>query len=131
MKKTFLKILYWFVSKIKTLVLDMQLQEVKILHGKYEDRLKKKDNIYTTIKSFYGDDDVFWKWANSLVSSDEFKYLLFCLRENAIRDLVHCADNSKLLEKNGRIQMLEIMDAYLRKGIQEYEAQVQRTKENS
>lgn len=109
----------------------MQIAEVQRLGLKYDEKMKKNERIYTTIRSFYGNDDAFWGWAKTLVSSDEFKYLLFSIRENAIRELVQCVDNGKLPELNGRIQMVQIIDAYLRKGIEDYEAQVQRTEANS
>lgn len=131
MKKWFTNILYWIVKKIKTPVLDLQIYEVKILAAKYAERLAKNDPIYTTVRSFYNNEDAFWGWAKALVSSDEFKFLLFSVRENAIRELVQCSDNARLPELNGRIQMVQIFDAYLRKGIDEHEAEIQRIKANS
>jgi hypothetical protein len=109
----------------------MQIREVEMLAAKFAVRLEKNETTYTTIRSFYRDDDAFWGWAKALVSSDEFKYLIFSVRENAIRELVQCTDNSKLMELTGRIQMVQIFAAYLRTGIEQYEAEIQRTKANS
>lgn len=96
-----------------------------------EEDLRAAPKTYTTIKSFYGHDADFWRWAKEVMVSDEYRYLIFSLRENIIREMVALSDPSKLIECNGRLNMLQILDRYINVGLKEYEDKLQRASQDA
>jgi hypothetical protein len=130
MKNLINRVLKWFASKVKSAELDAHIAEVKKMQAEYEELLKKNPPVYTTIKTFKGNDNEFWNWCKILSSCDEYRFLLFSIRENCIREIVSCGDAVRLPELNGRLQMIQIIDTYIEKGVAEYEDKLQRDKAN-
>jgi hypothetical protein len=104
----------------KDKITEEKLAAMLRLEELYEERLKYP--VCTTIRVFKGKDDdhAFWQWAKSLIASDEYKFLIFSLRENTIREMVGVSDAAKIIELNARLNMLAIIDKYLETGIEEH-----------
>jgi hypothetical protein len=99
--------------------LEESLAKVKRLAEDSQNQAK----TYTTITTFYGRDEEFWTWAKQIHASSQYRYMIFQLRENIIRLMSGEYDSAKLVELNGRLNMLDIIDNYLAKGVSEYELQ--------
>jgi hypothetical protein len=125
----FKKFFAWISSNSKTRELDIHLAEVRKMQLEYEDLLKKNPAIYTTIKTFRGLDDQFWGWLKTLEASDEYRFLIFTLRENAIGEIVANKGDSNIHELIGRLQMVRIIDNYIQQGLRQYEDKLRRDKE--
>lgn len=132
-KKILLLIPFFSRMKEKSLVraLEETVSIAKRLEAELSGKLANADRIYTTIKTFYNQDAAFWPWAKELIVTDQYKYLLFSLRENTIREMVGCTDTQKLIEYNGRLNMIQIFDRYLSTGIKEYEEKLLRDQQNT
>jgi hypothetical protein len=129
--KWILSLLYSIVKGIKIAETDKALSEARALSKEYRNAIDKADTVYTTIRSFRDDPSSYWQWAKSLRDSDQFKFMIFQLRENVIREMVGCYDKDKLLVHVGRMEMLNVLTTYLSAGVNEYETSVSRTKEDS
>jgi hypothetical protein len=103
--------------------LKTEVSKVKALELALQNKINKAEQIHTTIRTFYGEngDKEFWPWAKRLVASDEYKYLLFFLRENTIREYTQTSAPATMIEINGKLKMLAELDIYLNRGIEEYE----------
>lgn len=105
------------------------LQSATELGAELERRLAAP--IYTTIRGFAGPDgqQKFWPWVKSVISEDEYRYMIFVIRENVIRDLTGATDPSVIARLSARIEMLWIIDQFLHQGVSAYESQIQRDQE--
>jgi len=125
--------LRWLFVRDNDLITDLKSKIVGVskLQREYSALIDETPKIYTTIKSFISADEKYYGWVKQLIQSDEYRYTIFDLRENTIREMTACNDASKLLEFNGRLNMLKILDAYLEKGLSEYENKVRGVAEGS
>lgn len=123
------RLLYWLVKWIKTAEADRVLADARRLADDYQKAIDKADHVYTTIRSFRDEPAAYWQWAKAVLDSDQFRFLVFQLRENIIREMSGCYDKDKLIAQLGRMEMLHIISNYLRSGIDEYENSIRRTKE--
>lgn len=95
---------------------------------------RSKSPVYTTIKSFFRtkeDEFGYYRWLRSTISSDEWKFMLFQLREATIAEMVGVVDSVQLLTLNARLSMLAIIDRFLNTETENYETQFRRTQEDS
>jgi hypothetical protein len=115
----------WLRSGRLAKILENQIADVKNIKRDYESRLAKLDVIYTTVRSFNGEsgDKIFWPWARSVLLSEEYRYLIFIMRENVIRELTQTSDIIRIHELNGQLKMLQIMDTFLTRGLAQYDAE--------
>jgi hypothetical protein len=134
----FFKKWFWFfkhASKYHALcgVLEKHIDKAKVIEQSLNEKLTSNIPIFTTVRSFNSEngDKAFWPWVRALLTSDEYKYLLFCLRENTIRDLTMATNIDLIHEINGRLKMLQMLDMYLTQGLTQYDneqkAKIQRT----
>lgn len=77
--------------------------------------------VYSTVQTFRGRDSEYYSWIRSFINAPEYGFMMFELRENVVREMVQCRDNRELPKYQGMITMLQIMDAYLEKGLTQYE----------
>jgi hypothetical protein len=100
-----------------------KLEETKMLAAQYEKKIADADKIYTTIRTFHSEDGdkAFWPWVRSIYVSDEYRYLVFLLRENTIREYTQTTDIVTIHEINGKLKMLSEMDALITQGLRAYE----------
>lgn len=119
-----------FESKMKK-----ELEEkLKAADSLIDDLLEKgKRPVFTTIISLFGSDNDrnrFYKWMRNTISCDEWKFLVYQLRENTITEMCGVSDSLKLVELNARLSMLEIICRHMKTEVENYENQVQRNKED-
>jgi hypothetical protein len=105
-------------------VLENTIKSVDELRKEADEKLKRAEVIYTTVRSFASEngEKLFWPWVRAVLVSDEYKYLIFFLRENTIRELVQTSDVNMIHEINGRLKMLQILDTFLAQGLTQYDA---------
>lgn len=103
---------------------------------KLTEELQNKLNtpILSTIKSLRrtdSDRNRYFRWLRDLLYSDEWRFLVFELRENTISEMCGVLDFNKLVELNARLSMLNIICNYIKTEVDNYEDQVQRTTEET
>jgi hypothetical protein len=105
-------------------MLETELERTKALAETYEAKIEKADHVYTTIKSFSHEDGdkIFWPWVRQLISSDEYRYLIFLMRENTIREYTITENPIVISEINGKIKMLGEICIFLTQGLKAYDA---------
>ena len=110
--------------------LDERIKLTDKLYATLQDRLASP--IYTTIKTFKTTQELngFWIWVKSLLQTDEYRFMIFSLRENVILEMVGVTDSVKIHELNARLNMLAIIDRFLQTGVEEHESEILRAKEN-
>jgi hypothetical protein len=113
-----------FNRKINALeiMLRAKIDEVEKMRVEFEN---KAPVVYTTIRSYNSEngDKVFWPWVRSVLVSDEYRYLIFTLRENVIRELTQTSDITSIHEANGQLKMLQMLDTFLTRGLKQYDAE--------
>jgi len=107
-----------------------KIDEVSALYDKYQRLLAVAPVVYTVVRSYNSEngDKVFWPWVKNVLLSEEYKYLIFSMRENVIRELAQTSDPDKMREINGQLKMLQILDAYLTRGLTQYESEQAKNK---
>ena len=108
------------------LVLVSQITKVKKLAADYEKKIAASDVVYTTVAQTFNSENgekVFWPWVRSVLISDEYKFLIFTMRENVIRELSQTSDVTRIHEINGQLKMLLIIDSFLSRGLTQYDAE--------
>jgi hypothetical protein len=101
-----------------------RIDDLNALEVQQDRMMATSPKLYTTIEGFKGRDDEFFGWVKQLIESPQYRYLIFDLRENTLREMVGCLDHAKLIDFNGRLNMLLILDAYLSKGLLEHEDKI-------
>jgi hypothetical protein len=116
------------INWLKNLLFRDQIEELK----RIEEALNRKleDTVYTTVRSFRGMDAEYYGFACEVLSRDEYKYMLFDLRENVFRAMSEEQDKENLLRHLGRLDMINVIDNYLKKYKVEYEDSIRRDTEN-
>ena len=63
-----------------------QIKKVYEMQAQLEKQLAQSERVYTSVQSFNSaaGDKLFWPWTRALIASDEYKYLIFSLRESVI-----------------------------------------------
>lgn len=86
----------------------------------------KKVPIFTTIRTFRTEEEFggLWQWVKSTIMTDEYKFIMFILRENTIREMVGVTEAIKIQELNARLNMLAIIDRYLSTEVEQHEIKV-------
>jgi hypothetical protein len=123
MKKIFAFLFGWMIND--------KLKELRLIEKALNDKIATTQPIYTTIKPFNGMNTDYYGWVCSLLSSDEYKFFVFDLRENVIREMVGQTDEKELLKASGRLDMLNAIGNYFLRYKHEYEDSIQRHKEGS
>ena len=100
-----------------------KINDVLDIESKYDKKMSTAPVVYTMVRSYNSEtgDKVFWPWVKNVLMSEEYKYLLFTMRENVIREMVQASDPAKMHEISGQLKMLQILDAYLARGLTQYE----------
>ena len=77
------------------------------------------------MRSFRGEDGdkVFWAWVRSVFVSDEYRFLIFTLRENIIQRMTQTSSIDALHEETGMLKMLFILDSFLTQGLAQHDEQ--------
>jgi len=106
-------------------LLESKLREVEKMEVAYNEKLARCETVYTTVQTYNGKErnTVFWAWVRSVLVSDEYKFLMFSLRESTIRELAQCSDTSRIIEINGQLKMLQVIDNYLTRGLAQNDAE--------
>jgi hypothetical protein len=122
---------YWVFSCFqhgrKCAELSMSLQKnIEMARGiiaEHERKAKDAQIIYTPVKNYNSSngDKIFWPWVRSVLVSEEYKYLIFVMRENTIRELAETSDIVRIHEANGQLKMLAMIDSYLNRGLAQYD----------
>lgn len=104
-------------------LLQGKVAAVESMREQYETMISKAEKIYTPVRSFNSEagDKLFWPWVKVLLSSEEYKYLIFSMRENVIRELVQASDVNAIHDLSGRLKMLQIIDNFLTTGLIHYD----------
>jgi hypothetical protein len=124
--KRFVK--YWHDSRAGTQayvnLLKQKIDEVDAIAAGYAAKKDAADVVYTSVRSYNSPegDKVFWPWVRSVMLCDEYRFLIFSLRESVIREMAQASDAVKLHEMSGRLQMLQAIDNYLIQGLRAYDA---------
>ena len=130
------KIVLWFTQWIdafkdaeterqKIELLDHGIAQTAKLADEYEKKIADANTIYTTVRSFRGEDGdkVFWAWVRSVFVSDEYRFLVFTLRENIIQRMTQTSSVDALHEETGMLKMLFILDSFLNQGLAKHDEQ--------
>ena len=116
MKRLWDTIVYWLLSnRFK------QLQEIESALTK---RIDEIQTVYTTIKTFTGMNTEYYGWVTRLLDSEEYKFMMFDLRENIIRETIGSKDENDMLRNAGRLDMINVIGNYLVRYKKEYEEKV-------
>jgi hypothetical protein len=124
--KRFVK--FWHDSRVGSeafvALLKQKIDEVDAMGTKYAKLLDSSPVIYTSVQTFVSPEGEkqFWPWVKSVLVSDQYRFLIFSLRESVIREMAQASDVIKLHEMSGRLQMLQVIDNYLTRGLKEYES---------
>jgi hypothetical protein len=88
-------------------------------------KLQTAPVVYTPVHSFnsVAGDKLFWPWTRAVLASEEYKYLIFSLRESVINEIVQTSEPDKMRELNGQLKMLKVIDNYLTTGLTQYDAE--------
>ena len=120
-------------QKQLTALLERKMTEVNDMRITLDKKISAAEVVYTPVKSFNSEagDKLFWPWAKELLTSEQYKYLIFFMRANNIRELVQTSDVNMVHELNGRLKMLQIIDNFLTTGLTQYdnENKVQRDRQ--
>ena len=119
------------ITWLKNLLFRDQIEELKRIEEALNQKLAAANTVYTTVRSFRGMDAEYYGFACEVLSRDEYKYLLFDLRENVFREMSEEQDREKLLRHLGRLDMINVIDNYLKKYKAEYEDSIRRDTENT
>ena len=105
--------------------LQEQIKKVYEMQAQLLKQLAQSERVYTSVQSFNSTagDKLFWPWTRALIASDEYKYLIFSLRESVINELVQVSEPDKMRELNGQLKMLKVIDNYLTTGLAQYDAE--------
>jgi len=82
--------------------------------------------IYTTTPVFITDADQkqFWAWAQMVICTNEYRWLMFYFRESIIDELIGKTEPAVVMELHARMNMLAIINRYLQECVKKYEASV-------
>ena len=89
--------------------------------------------VYTTIPTFAGPEAMnrFWEWVRRMISCDEYRFMIFMLRENVIERLATTSDKDAVMEYKAFLLMLSNIDRFLQEGTQQNVIEIQRSQENT
>lgn len=124
--------MFWGLFKTKKEIqAEKVLSRAEELKNELEQRVKSP--VFTTIRTFRepGEYNAYMVWIKSVITSDEYRFLVFQLRENTIMEMVGVTDADKIKELNSRLNMLMIIDKYLHHELENYETQIRRSEENT
>lgn len=121
----------WLIKQKNERTVNEILDRARDLRNDLEDRLRHP--IYSTIKPFRAPSEVsqLISWIKGTINSDEYKFVIFQLRENTIAEMVGVTEADKIRELNARLNMLAIIDKYLHIEVEKYEAKIRRPEEDS
>lgn len=116
------------IERKATEIVDKQLQELRLIENQFEELSKRTPRTYTTIRSFSGHNAEYYTWVNSVLNSEEYRYFIFDLRENIIREMIGMKDEKDLLKKTGQLETINVIGNYLIRYKTEYEDTISRNK---
>jgi len=108
-----------------------RVEELKRIEEALNAKLEQQNTVYTTIRSFKGLNKQYYNWICELIAREEYAYMLFDLRENIIRQMSLSDDKEKAARYLGRLDMLNVIDNYLKQYKREYEDQIRRNSKNT
>jgi hypothetical protein len=106
-----------------------KIEELNRIEKALNDKLSEVNTVYTTIKIFSGIDTSYYSWLCGILKSEEYRYLLFDLRENVLRDMVSTSDKEQIMRNMGRLDMIGIIDNYINRYKIDYENSIRRNTE--
>lgn len=112
-------------------LMDERVEELKAIESAFEQKKAQIVPVYTTIRAMQGTNAEYYGWTCALLASDEFKYFLFDLRENILRELVGMEDSTKIQRHIGRLEMINVVENYLKRLKLEYEDKILRSEAHS
>jgi hypothetical protein len=119
------------INWLKTLLFRDQVEELKRIEKAMNEKLEIADMVYTTVRSFRGIDAEYYGWVCETLSRDEYRYMLFDLRENVFREMSDQDDKEKVMRSMGRLDMINVIDNYLKRYKRDYEDSIRRNIENA
>lgn len=105
-------------------LLSSRLRQLQEIEKALENRISSIQNIYTSVRTFTGLNAEYYDWVCRMLTSDEYKYMCFDLRENVIREMVSTKDEKELIKHTGRLEMINVIGNYLTRYKAEYEEKV-------
>jgi hypothetical protein len=121
----FIKVFFYYLFRRDAAFIRQKLAEVEQFRAILAKQQANAPVVYTSVQSFNSQagDKLFWPWVRMLIKSEEYKYLIFSLRESVIGELVQTSDPDKMRELNGQLKMLKVIDNYLTTGLTQYDAE--------
>ncbi|MBN1294372.1 MAG: hypothetical protein JXB48_21225 [Candidatus Latescibacteria bacterium] len=114
------------IQWLRNLLFRGKVIELKEIENKLLEAISREKTVYTTIRSFKGMNQEYYSWVSTLISTEQYKFLLFDLRENVIREMTNDKNIQRCL---GRIDMISIIDNYLKTYKRDYEEEFRRDTE--
>jgi hypothetical protein len=121
----FIKVFFYYLFRRDAAFIRQKLAEVEQFRVILAKQQANAPVVYTSVQSFNSQagDKLFWPWVRMLIKSEEYKYLIFSLRESVINELVQVSEPDKMRELNGQLKMLKVIDNYLTTGLTQYDAE--------
>lgn len=119
------------INWLKSILFKKELKQLRELEAKLDSKLREQEIVYTTIKTHKGIDREYYSWVCNTLASEEYRFCLFDIRENIIREMAGIEDKEKAVRFLGRLDMVNIIENYLRGYKNEYEAALRRDSQNT
>ena len=109
------------ISWIKRVLFKSDLDEIKRIELALKEKVENVNTIYSTAKSFKGINVEYYSFVCELLQKEEYRYMLFDIRESVIKGMAETTDKELFARCVGRLDTINIIDNYLKRYKQEYE----------
>ena len=108
-----------------------RIDELNRIEQALNDKIAKVNTTYTTVKSFRGMDKTYYSWLCVILERDEYRYMLFDIRENILREMAGRSDKDQVMRDLGRLDTIGIIDNYIKRYKAEFEEWCRKEESNA